>query len=60
MYLLFVCMFSLSGELLTNRLTQACKIGNDYRVNFSWSSKCIFSFVRFVIQKLWAFKERKL
>jgi len=31
---LFVCTFSLSGELLTNRLTQARKIANDCRVNF--------------------------
>ena len=45
---LFVSTFSLSAELLTNSLTQARKIGNDCRVNFSWSSEHIFNFLRFV------------
>ena len=46
---LFVCLFSLSAERLMNRLTQTRKIGNDCRVNFSWSSEHIFNFLRFVI-----------
>src|SRR6218665_4125628 len=55
----FVCLFSLSVERLTNRLTQTRKIGNDCRVNFSWSSEHIFNFLSFVIQKLRVFfKER--
>jgi len=49
---LFVYTFSLSAELLTNRLTQARTIGNDCGVNFSWSSKQIFNFLLFVIRKL--------
>src|SRR6218665_234065 len=48
----FVCLFSLSSKKLTNRLSQTRKIGNDCRVNFSWSSEHIFNFLRFVIQKL--------
>ena len=52
---LFVCLFSLSVEKLTNRLTQTRKIDNDCRVNFSWSSEHIFNFLRFVIQKLRVF-----
>jgi len=55
---LFVCLFAPSSVLLTNRLTQALKIRIVYRVNFSWSSKHIFNFLRFAIQKLRAFKER--
>src|SRR6218665_1690076 len=55
---LFVCLFYLSGKRLRNRLTQAHKIGNECRVNFSWSSEHIFNFLRFVIQKLRVFKER--
>ena len=51
----FVCLFSLSGKRLMNRLTQAHKIGNGCRVNFSWSSEHIFNFLRFVIQKLRVF-----
>ena len=52
---LFVRLFSLSTEKLTNRLTQTRKIGNECRVNFSWSSGHIFNFLRFVIQKLRVF-----
>jgi len=52
---IFVCLFSLSGKKLTNRLTQAHKIGNECRVNFLWSSEHIFNFLRFVIQKLRVF-----
>ena len=55
---LFVCLFSLSGKRLTNRLTQAHKIGDECRVNFSWGSEHIFNFLRFVIQKLRVVKER--
>ena len=36
---LFVCLFALSSDLLTNRLTQALKIRIDYSVDFLWSSK---------------------
>src|SRR6218665_3839870 len=49
---LLVCTFALSSVLLTNRLTQALKIRIYYCVNFFWSSKHIFNFLRFVIQKL--------
>ena len=52
---LFVCTFALSSVLVTNRLTQALKIRIDYSVNFLWSSKHIFNFLRFVIQKLRVF-----
>jgi len=52
---LFVRSFALSSVLLMNRLTQARKIGNNYTVNFSWSSEHIFNFLRFVIQKLRVF-----
>ena len=52
---LFVCLFSLSAKRLTNRLMQTRKIGNDCRVNFSWSSEHIFNFLHFVIQKLRGF-----
>src|SRR6218665_2713212 len=55
---LFVCFFSLCGKKLTNRLTQTHTIGNECRVNFSWSSEHIFNLIRFVIQKLRDFKER--
>jgi len=55
---LFVCTFAPSLVLLMNRLTQALKIRIDYSVNFSWSSKHIFNFVRFVIQKLRVLKKR--
>ena len=54
---LFVCTFSPSSVLLTNRLTQALKIRIDYSVNFSWSSEHIFNFLRFVIQKSRVFKD---
>src|SRR6218665_1179032 len=57
---LFVCLFSLSAERLTNRLTQTRKIGNDCRVNFSWSSEHMFNFLRFVIQKLQVFLKNEL
>src|SRR6218665_3972053 len=43
---LCICLFSLSAKKLTNRLTQTRKIGNDCRVNFSWSSEHIFNFLR--------------
>jgi len=52
---LFVCMFTMSSVLLTNRLTQALQIRIDYSVNFWWSSKHIFIFLSFVIQKLRVF-----
>jgi len=56
----FVCRpaFAPSSVLLTNRLTQALKIRIDYCVNFLWSNKHTFNFLRFLIQKLRAFKER--
>src|SRR6218665_2291018 len=57
---LFVCLFSLSAKRLTNRLTQTCKIGNDCRVNFSWSSEHIFNCLRFVIEKLRVFLKNEL
>src|SRR6218665_3182838 len=56
----FVCLFSLSVERLTNRLTQTRKIGNDCRVNFSWSSEHIFNLLSFVIQKLRVFLKNEL
>src|SRR6218665_341078 len=52
---LCICLFSLSAKKLTNCLMQTRKIGNDCRVNFSWSSEHIFNFLRFVIQKLQVF-----
>jgi len=51
-YLFVGPTFSPSSVLLANRLTQALKIRFDYSVNFSWSSKHIFNFLCFVIQKL--------
>src|SRR6218665_3825917 len=56
----FVCFFSLSVKRFTNRLTQTRKIGNDCRVNFSWSSEHIFNFLCFVIQKLRVFLKNEL
>ena len=53
-------VLSLSGKKLTNRLTQAHKIGNECRVNFSWSSEHIFNFLRFVIQKVRVFLKNEL
>ena len=52
---LFVCTFAVSSDLVTNRLMQALKIRIDHSVKFSWSSKHIFNFLRFVIQKLQVF-----
>ena len=57
---LFVCTFTPSSVLLTNRLTQALKIRIDNSVNFSWSSKHIFNFLRFIIQKLRVFLTNEL
>src|SRR6218665_1047433 len=52
---LCICLFSVSAKKLTNRLTQAHKIGNECRVHFSWSREHVFNFLRFVIQKLRVF-----
>jgi len=53
-------VFALSLVLLTNHLGQALKIRINYSVNFLWSSKHIFNFLRFVIQKLRVFLKNEL
>src|SRR6218665_1590410 len=57
---LIVCTFALSSVILTNRLIQALKICIDYNVNLLWSSKHIFNFLHFVIQKLRVFLKNEL
>src|SRR6218665_892259 len=57
---LFVCLFSLCGKKLTNRLTQTHTIGNECRVIFSCSNEHIFNLIRFVIQKLRVFLQNEL
>jgi len=48
---LYVCTFAPSSVLLTNRLMHALTICINCSLNLSWSSKQIFNFLRFVIQK---------
>src|SRR6218665_2680059 len=55
---LCIYTFAPASLLLTNRLTHAHNICINCSDNFSWSSKHIFNFLRFVIQKLRVFKER--
>lgn len=54
---LFVCAFSSSRDLLTNRLTRPREIhlGSIEVLLFSQSTKQIFNFLRFVISEFWAF-----